>query len=131
MLNRKLKLVLTISLMVLIVTGISFAQDKGTKEHKMDKKSSQMMDHKKMDQKLMMDTSKTVVIKEGDSIVRKGVIDLNAIDKNEDGKVFQDVMDFNVISDEPGTCPICEMKLKEVTLNEAKFNLIKNGFEVK
>jgi len=40
-------------------------------------------------------------------------------------------MDWNVISDEPGKCPICEMTLKEVTINEAKYNLYKNGFEVK
>lgn len=66
-----------------------------------------------------------------ESIVRKGVIDLNAIDKNKDGKVFQDAMDWNVISDEPGTCPICGMILKEVTLDKAKQNLIEHGFKVK
>lgn len=66
-----------------------------------------------------------------ESIVRKGTIDLNAIDKNKDGKVFQDLMDWNVISDKPGTCPICEMELKEVTLEKAKQNLIEHGFKVK
>ena len=76
----------------------------------------------------MMDSTKTDMMH---SMVREGVIDLKAIDENGDGKVFQDMMDWNVISDEPGKCPVCEMKLKEVTLNEAKFNLIKNGFEVK
>jgi hypothetical protein len=65
------------------------------------------------------------------SCIRKGVIDLNAIDKNKDGKVFQDQMDWNVISDKPGKCPLCKMTLKEVTVNEAKEKLIKNGFKVK
>jgi RND family efflux transporter MFP subunit len=65
------------------------------------------------------------------SIVRKGVIDLNAIDENKDGKVFQDQMDWNVISDKPGKCPICGMTLKESSLHEAKENLIKHGFKVK
>jgi hypothetical protein len=65
------------------------------------------------------------------SIVRKGVIDLKAIDKNKDGKVFQDQMDWNVISDKPGTCPLCKMTLEEVTLKQAKDNLKKNGFKVK
>lgn len=64
-------------------------------------------------------------------IIHKGVIDLNAIDGNKDGKVFQDMMDWNVISDEPGRCPICNMILQEVTLDEAKKNLIDNGFKVK
>jgi len=65
------------------------------------------------------------------SIVREGVIDLKAIDMNKDGKVYQDPMDWNVISDTPGKCPLCKMTLKEVTLKEAKKNLEKNGFKVK
>ncbi|MBM2814769.1 MAG: HlyD protein [Ignavibacteria bacterium] len=65
------------------------------------------------------------------SIVRKGVVDLERIDKNKDGKVFQDPMDWNVISDKPGKCPLCEMKLKEVTLEVAKQNLKKHGFSIK
>ena len=65
------------------------------------------------------------------AIVHEGMIDLMAIDKNKDGMVYQDPMDWNVISDEPGKCPLCKMELKEVTLNEAKENLIKNDFQVK
>jgi len=65
------------------------------------------------------------------SIVREGVIDLKAIDKNKDGKVYQDSMDWNVISDTPGKCPLCKMTLKEVTLSVAKKNLKENGFKVK
>jgi hypothetical protein len=66
-----------------------------------------------------------------DDMVRKGVIYLKAIDKNKDGKVFQDQMDWNVISDKPGVCPLCGMTLKEVTLKEAKKTLLKHGFKVK
>jgi len=65
------------------------------------------------------------------SIVHEGVINLSAIDKNGDGKVFQDMMDWNVISDEAGRCPLCGMYLKEVTIDEAKKNLKENGFEYK
>ena len=65
------------------------------------------------------------------SIVHTGVIDVKSIDKNKDGKVFQDMMDWNVISDKPGKCPLCGMTLKEVTLDEAKANLGKYGFEYK
>ncbi|MCK5086677.1 MAG: hypothetical protein KAQ90_04105 [Melioribacteraceae bacterium] len=64
-------------------------------------------------------------------IVRKGIIDVEAIDINGDGKVFQDPMDWNVISDEEGRCPSCGMFLKEVTIEEAKINLKMNGFKYK
>ena len=69
--------------------------------------------------------------KNAESIVRDGVIDMNEIDMNKDGKVFQDPMHWNVISDKAGKCPLCKMTLEEVTLESAKSNLMKNGFEVK
>jgi len=65
------------------------------------------------------------------SIVHEGVIDVEVIDKNVDGKVFQDMMDWNVISDEEVRCPLCGMFLKEVTIKEAKKNLKENGFNFK
>ena len=65
------------------------------------------------------------------SIVRKGIIDVESTDINRDGKVFQDPMDWNVISDKDGRCPVCGMFLKEVTIEEAKMNLKENGFEYK
>ena len=65
------------------------------------------------------------------SIVREGEINLAAIDKNNDGKVFQDQMCWNVISDEAGECPQCGMKLKEVSLAKAKENLVKHDYKVK
>lgn len=65
------------------------------------------------------------------SIVRSGAIDLVMIDKNKDGMVYQDMMDWNVISDEQGKCPLCGMKLKEVTIEEAKKNLVESGFKTK
>jgi len=80
-------------------------------------------DHSKMEMK--KDSVKS------ENIVRKGVINLKTIDKNKDGKIFQDQMDWNVLSDKPGKCPLCKMTLKEVTLKEAKKNLIENGFKVK
>ena len=64
-------------------------------------------------------------------IVHEGMIDLMAIDENKDGIVYQDPMDWNVISDKPGKCPLCKMTLKEVSLEQAKENLVKNDFKVK
>ncbi len=106
-----------------IISAKSFAQEKmdSTMNHKnMKMQNMEVMkdsSHKKTDKK--------------NSIVREGVIDLQSIDKNKDGKVFQDMMDYNVISDKPGKCPLCGMKLKEVSLKKAKNALIKSGFKVK
>ncbi len=66
-----------------------------------------------------------------ESIVREGIIDLMKIDKNKDGKVYQDLMDWNVISDKSGSCPLCKMELSEVTIAQAKENLIKHGYKVR
>ena len=65
------------------------------------------------------------------SIVREGVIDVNSIDKNKDGKLWECPMDWNVISDESGRCPECNMKLKEYSIDEVKANLDKYGYEYK
>ncbi|MGB5531274.1 MAG: efflux RND transporter periplasmic adaptor subunit [Ignavibacteriaceae bacterium] len=65
------------------------------------------------------------------SIVHVGVIDLESIDKNEDGKLWECPMDWNVITDESGRCPLCNMKLKEYSIEQIKSNLDKHGFEYK
>jgi hypothetical protein len=65
------------------------------------------------------------------AIVHTGTIDLMMIDENKDDMVFQDQMDWNVISDKAGQCPLCKMTLEEVSLKQAKENLLKKGFKVK
>jgi len=98
---------------------------------------SKPMDEQKLNEQTDSDpdkktkSNKTEMKKEDKSIVRKGAIDLNAIDENKDGKVFQDQMDWNVISDRPGKCPECGMTLKEVTIDEAKVDLEKHGLKFK
>jgi len=138
MLNKISKLFLAFSFTMLIAVGLSFAQDHNMKDRKhsgdknsMDSTKMELSkDHMKMDHDKTMNTEKDMM-KDMNSIVRKGVIDLKAIDENGDGKVYQDVMDSNIISDEPGMCPQCGMELKEVTLDKAKGNLERNGFKVK
>ena len=119
---------------VLLLTVATYGQEKTdtTKMNHMKHNSMKMnhsmmdsTDHSKMMNHSMMDSTRQ------NSIVREEPIDLKAIDENGDGKVFQDMMDWNVISDKAGECPLCGMKLKEVSLNEAKVNLISNGLEVK
>lgn len=105
-------------------------------KHNMEMKMDKNM---KMDMKGMnMDTSKKSEKGKGKMeenhstpVAYKGVIDVKSIDGNKDGKVYQCPMDFNVLSDKPGKDPKCGMKLKEVSLEQAKKNLTKHGFEVK
>ncbi len=95
----------------------------------MDMKGN-MNNHKMMEHS-MPDSTHPDMLKGKNSIVQKDEIDLKAIDKNKDGKVYQDMMDWNVISDTPGKCPLCGMTLQEVTLDKAKDNLLKHNFKVK
>lgn len=94
-----------------------------------EKPAIEMKDNKKNEPIISKDKSKEV--KKEESIVRTGVIDLKMIDKNKDGKLYQDMMDWNVISDEPGECPLCGMELMEMSIEAVKKNLIDNGFKVK
>ncbi len=108
-LNKTLQIGILASGIIFLSIFTACSQDTKTPDHK-----SMNMEKKQTDS----------------TIVRNGIIDLKMIDKNKDGMVYQDPMDWNVISDEPGKCPLCGMKLKEVTLEEAKKNLIESGFKV-
>lgn len=101
---------------------MSYMDADSTHKHQ-DKKSVKKMHQKHKEMKSSQ--------KDNESIIREGEIDLKSIDKNKDGKVFQDQMCWNVISDEPGECPLCGMILKEVSLEKAKKNLQKNNYKVK
>ena len=124
-----MKQLTNITAITIFASLISISCTQTNDEHKMDNVENHQnmtMDSSKSGQ-MDMDSGKTGK----EAWVRKGEIDLQAIDKNKDGKVYQDKMDWNVISDEPGNCPICEMKLKEVTLEKAKENLVNHNFKVK
>lgn len=64
-------------------------------------------------------------------LIRTGVIDVEALDLNSDGMLYECPMDWNIIDDEPGRCPACEMKLKEYSIADTKKNLEKYGYEYK
>ena len=85
---------------------------------------------KKMNMK--MDNTQTPQKKEVESeIIRKGTIDVKAIDKNGDDMLYQDIMDWNVISDKPGKCPLCGMELRKMSIEQVKKNLKEHGFKYK
>lgn len=109
-LNKTLQIMLLVSGIIVLSIFISCNQDTKTPDH----------------EPMKMETEQS-----NSTIVREGMIDLMMIDENKDGMVYQDPMDWNVISDKAGKCPLCKMTLKEVTLNEAKENLLKHGYKVK
>jgi len=144
MLNKTSNFVVTFLITLLITAGLSFAQEENSKEknhsdmngHNMNHEtmmdSSEMKkDHKHMDHDKMMSSDDKDVMKDNKSIVHEGTIGLTEIDENGDGKVYQDQMCWNVVSDESGECPQCGMKLKEVSLEDAKNNLEENGYKTK
>ena len=67
---------------------------------------------------------------EMESIVRTGEINVESIDVNGDGSVFECPMDWNVISDKDGRCPTCNMFLKEYSIEVTKQNLITYSYKV-
>ena len=70
-------------------------------------------------------------MKSSDEWVRAQPIDVKGLDMNGDGYVYQDPMDWNVISDEAGKCPKCGMFLVKVTIDDAIKNLKENGYTLK
>ncbi len=120
MLVKLFKSLISIFALSLLLTGMSFSQEKN------DTQSSH-----KMEMHSKMKTDYDQINKSDTPVAYKDTIDLKAIDINKDGMVYEDMMDYNVLSDAPGTCPLCGMTLKGVTLEKAKYNLVKNGFKVK
>lgn len=59
------------------------------------------------------------------------IIHLSKLDKNGDGKLFECPMDWQFLSDSSGRCDICEMFLKEYSIDEVKKNLTEHGIEFK
>lgn len=57
--------------------------------------------------------------------IRNAGFKIVSADENKDGKVFQCPMHYNVISDENGDCPTCNMSLVEYFVEEAQMNFDK------
>ena len=139
--KKPIKLTIVALMAVFLVASGIKAQNHldTTKAHqhmmKKNMQNNKMMDHGKMkkNHEGIMGHSNKMDAKKGmaNNMVHEGIIDVQAIDQNKDGKVYQDMMDWNVISDKPGKCPKCGMKLKEVSIDEANQNFKKHGFKTK
>lgn len=66
---------------------------------------------------------KSTMQKDGNHWQMTSKINFEEFDKNKDEKVFQCSMCPDQISDEAGSCPKCGMKLKTVTIDEARKKL--------
>ncbi len=119
-----------------IVTSAQFLIDS---ESNLKAAFSQFGNSSKKDTMKMDSSSKSSVknmdmkedTKSKDPRIRTGAIDLSVIDKNKDGKLYEDIMDWNVISDKPGECPLCGMTLREFSIKEVKKNLTEHGYKYK
>lgn len=63
------------------------------------------------------------------AVIREAGFEVASADNNKDGMLYQCPMDYEVISDEYGNCPICKMKLEEYTIEKAEqyFNKYMNN----
>lgn len=133
----KKQIIITLTLMLVFLTGEIFAGNNALSSKKImsqpyDSVSMKTKSGMKMNMS-MVKTKKNTSSKVATTskLIRTGVINVEALDKNKDGKLYEDVMDFNVISDKPGICPICGMKLHEMTIRQVKQNLKNHGFKYK
>jgi hypothetical protein len=127
---NNLKIISFLAVILLGTTSFSFGQNKTKLTNtKADSTSNLKMKEMKMttSSKIISNSPKATA---NMPMLYKDIINLKAIDINKDGKIYQCPMDLNVLSDKPGIDPKCGMKLKEVTIKEAKANLIKHGFQV-
>ena len=78
-----------------------------------DAKSPENQTQQKVEKKDAKDTE----------IIRDKNVNIISLDQDKDGSLYQCEMDYDVISDNPGTCPKCGMQLKKVSVADAKKNL--------
>ncbi len=114
-------------LLATLILGATFIAACGTKddasqEHMNTKNNTTNGEQMESTQRDMMSN---------DEWVRSDPVDVAMIDKNKDEHVYQCQMDWNVIADEEGTCPKCNMVMEKVGTDEVVKKLKDHGFKVK
>ena len=107
-----------ITFTLLLVISISCSEQKEEVSEKMEMKADKQM-------------SEHSIGEAKSELVREGKIDVESLDINKDGKIYECPMDWNVLADEYHDCPVCGMKMKEYSLADIKANLDKYGYEYK
>ena len=115
MISKNLNNLIRVLIALFILAGITAAQEKNenTDSQKMN------MNQTQNDQSKMLHKTDSASF------------DLEAVDKNNDGIVYQCPMDFDELSDNPGKCTKCGMNLREVSIEKAKMYLEKTGHKIK
>lgn len=127
----KKQIILPLIIALFFLSGEVFAGNALTMNHQVQSQKKQY--HGKMTgmKKMNIHPADSTGVVSNHSVIRKGLINVEALDKNHDGKLYEDVMDWNVISDKPGVCPLCGMKLREMSIQQVKQNLKDHGFKFK
>lgn len=108
-----------IAFTLLAVISISCSEQKEEVSEKMEMKAEKQMSEHSIGEAPTSD------------LVRLGTIDVESLDLNKDGKIYECPMDWNVLNDTHGDCPVCGMDMKEYSLEDIKANLNKYGYEYK
>lgn len=107
-----------IAFSLIAVISVSCSEQKEEVSEKMEMKADKQM-------------SEHSISEAKSELVREGVIDVASIDINNDGKIYECPMDWNVLDDQHGDCPVCGMDMKEYSLKDIKANLDKYEYEYK
>ncbi|MCK5571926.1 MAG: hypothetical protein KAJ12_04165 [Bacteroidetes bacterium] len=127
---KQLIVLLSVSALLGLFAACGSGDNQGEKQNDRTARANQDAEGHAHDTEGHMETDEKKDLPSSDAWVREGPIDVEALDLNRDGFVYQDPMDWNVIADEEGRCPKCGMLLEKVSVAEATGNLRKFGFEV-
>lgn len=127
----KKQIILPLMIALFFLSGAVFAGNTTTMNQQVQSQKKQTKGKMNGMKMMKMHSNDSTRVANNHSVVRKGMINVEALDKNHDGKLYEDIMDWNVISDKPGTCPLCGMKLREFTILQVKKNLKDHGFKYK
>jgi hypothetical protein len=127
---------LTVILAILMIVSIDLAGCNKSNSGNISKLDSLAL--KKQDS-LLKSPDRTKVKKQqqeednppGRGVEYNGVIDLQSIDANKDGFLYECPKHLNVLSDEPGICPSDSAVLKRSPVYQVREKLLANHFQVK
>ena len=117
-------------LIITVVFALVLLAACGSDNNNMNNQMQGNMENQMQDSKSMPMGEGNMQLMSSEEWIRAEPINVKALDADNDGYVFQDQMDWNVIADQEGKCPTCKMILEKVTVEKAEQNLKENGFKV-
>jgi len=117
-------------LLITVVFALVLLAACGSDSNQMNNQMQGNMEKQMQDSESMPMGEGNTQLMSSEEWIRSEPINVKALDANNDGYVYQDPMDWNVIADQEGKCPKCKMILEKVTVEKAEQNLKENGFKV-